>query len=47
MIMRPEYINAIKPFIDVKIVKILTGVRRSGKSTILEMIKEHLMFRGI
>lgn len=47
MIMRPEYINAIKPFIDVKIVKILTGVRRSGKSTILEMIKEHLMSRGI
>ena len=43
MIIRPDYIRAIEPFIDVPIVKILTGVRRCGKSTILEMIQEELL----
>ncbi|MBQ8566017.1 MAG: ATP-binding protein [Clostridia bacterium] len=47
MIKRPSYINEISKFIDVSIVKILAGVRRSGKSTILEMIKEELLSRGI
>ena len=43
MILRPSYINEIKKFIDVPLVKILSGVRRCGKSTILEMIKEELI----
>ncbi|MBQ9744541.1 MAG: ATP-binding protein [Clostridia bacterium] len=47
MIKRPSYINEISKFIDAPIVKILAGVRRSGKSTILEMIKEELLSRGI
>ena len=47
MILRPDYINAITPFIDVPLVKILSGVRRSGKSTILEMMKQELQKRGI
>ena len=47
MIKRQSYINEISKFIDVSIVKILAGVRRSGKSTILEMIKEELLSRGI
>lgn len=47
MILRPEYIEKIKPFIDVKIVKILAGIRRCGKSTILEMLKQELVSRGI
>lgn len=42
MIYRPDYIKAIKPFINQPIVKILCGVRRSGKSTIFEMIKDEL-----
>lgn len=42
IIQRPLYIEKIKPFIDVKIVKILSGIRRCGKSTILEMIKQEL-----
>ena len=40
MIYRPDYIKAVKPFINQLIVKILCGVRRSGKSTIFEMIKD-------
>lgn len=39
-ILRPKYINKIKPFIDKPIVKILTGMRRVGKSTILNIIKD-------
>ena len=47
MILRPDYINAIEPFIDSPIVKILAGVRRCGKSTILEMVAAELEKRGI
>lgn len=47
MITRPDYVNAIKPFIDSPLVKILAGVRRCGKSTILEMVKEELETRGV
>ena len=47
MIVRPDYIRAITPFIDQPLVKILAGVRRCGKSTIFEMIAEELQSRGI
>jgi predicted AAA+ superfamily ATPase len=47
MILRPDYISAIEPFIDVQIVKILAGVRRCGKSTILEMVCDILKNRGV
>lgn len=47
MILRPDYIKAITPFIDVPLVKILAGVRRSGKSTIFEMLVHELSNKGI
>ena len=47
MIIRPDYIHAITPFIDQPLVKILAGVRRCGKSTIFEMPVEELRNRGI
>lgn len=47
MILRPDYIEAVKPFMDAPLVKILTGVRRCGKSTIFEMIHQELIERGI
>lgn len=47
MIYRSDYINAIRPFIDVPLVKILAGIRRCGKSTIFEMLREELVSRGI
>ena len=47
MIIRPDYIRAVTPFIDVPLVKILAGVRRSGKSTIFDMLKEELISRSI
>lgn len=42
MIDRPLYLNKIMPYIDTPFVKILTGVRRCGKSTILKMIMKKL-----
>lgn len=47
MILRPDYIKAVEPYIDAPLVKILSGVRRCGKSTILEMIQAELINRGI
>ena len=47
MILRPDYINELSKFIDVPLVKILAGVRRCGKSTILEMMIAELKCRGI
>ena len=47
MIFRENYVNKIMAFTDTPFVKILTGVRRCGKSTIMRMIMEELRKRGI
>ncbi|MCI5587718.1 MAG: ATP-binding protein [Lachnospiraceae bacterium] len=47
MIDRPDYVEKIMRYTDTPFVKILTGVRRCGKSTILKMIMEKLQIRGI
>lgn len=47
MIKREAYMRRIRPFIDKDLVKILTGIRRCGKSVMLELIKEELVQRGI
>lgn len=47
MIYRPMYLDKIMRYADAPFVKILTGVRRCGKSTILKMIMEELKKLGI
>lgn len=47
MIYRPIYVEKIMAYTDTPFVKILTGVRRCGKSTILKMIMDKLRERGI
>lgn len=47
MILRPGYLEEIKPFINKPQIKIITGIRRSGKSTILRLLKEELFAKGI
>ena len=42
MTKRELYIEKIKPFIDKDIIKVLTGIRRSGKSVMLKLIMEEL-----
>ena len=42
MINRPLYMDKIMTYVDTPFVKVLTGIRRSGKSTIMKMIMEKL-----
>ena len=46
MIQREHYISQIRPFYDSDLIKIITGIRRSGKSVILNQIKEELADAG-
>lgn len=47
MLKRNEYIKQIVPFIDKDVIKVLTGIRRSGKSVMLKLLMEELKNRGI
>ncbi len=47
MIIRPQYMELMKTYRDVPLVKILAGIRRCGKSTILEMLRDDLLQNGI
>lgn len=47
MIKREQYMKQIRPFINSDLVKVLTGIRRSGKSVMLDLIKQELMESGI
>ena len=47
MIVRPCYLNELKKYRDVPLVKILAGIRRCGKSTILDMLREDLLANGV
>ena len=47
MIRRETYMKQIRPFIGKDLVKVLTGIRRSGKSVFLQLIQQELSERGI
>ena len=47
MLKRDGYIKQIVPFIDKDVIKVLTGIRRSGKSVMLKLLIEELKNRGI
>lgn len=47
MIIRPHYMDMLKTYRDVPLVKILAGIRRCGKSTILDMLRDDLLKSGI
>ncbi|WP_281072406.1 ATP-binding protein [Succinivibrio dextrinosolvens] len=47
MIKRDYYLKKIFPFIDTDLVKVLTGIRRSGKSVMMLLIKDELIKRGV
>jgi predicted AAA+ superfamily ATPase len=46
MLKRETYINRIRPFIGRDVIKVLTGIRRCGKSVILELLREELLANG-
>ena len=47
MIVRPHYLEMLRTYRDIPLVKILAGIRRCGKSTILQMLKEDLLKNGV
>lgn len=47
MIVRQTYLEKLKLMRDKKIIKVITGVRRSGKSTLLEMYRDFLVSSGV
>lgn len=47
MILREKYMSKIRPFINQPIIKVLTGIRRSGKSVMLELIQNELINHGM
>ena len=44
---RDSYLNKLIGFQDTEPVKVITGIRRCGKSTIFEMLEEELLRRGV
>lgn len=42
-IKRPKYLNKIEKFVDKPVIKVITGMRRVGKSTILKMISDEIL----
>jgi predicted AAA+ superfamily ATPase len=47
MIHRPFYLARIQAYLDKPIIKVMTGMRRVGKSTLLAQVRESLLARGI
>lgn len=47
MIIRPQYLDMLRNYRNIPLVKILSGIRRCGKSTILEMLRNDLLENGV
>lgn len=47
MIKRELYLKRIRPFIGTDLIKVLTGIRRSGKSVMLTLIQDELICQGV
>ena len=47
MIIREKYLSKIRPFYDLELIKVITGIRRCGKSVILTQIIDELKKKGV
>ena len=47
MIERKEYLDELRSWKHEQVIKVVTGIRRSGKSTLLEQYKDYLTANGI
>ena len=47
MIRRESYLNLLRDFIDKPFIKVITGLRRCGKSVLLMMLRDELINKGI
>ena len=46
-IQRENYLSILKNFKDKQIIKVITGIRRCGKSTLLELFQDYLKENGV
>ena len=46
-LIREDYLKLIRPYYDVDIIKVITGIRRSGKSVLMETIKDEILKNGV
>ncbi|MDO5787407.1 MAG: ATP-binding protein [Phascolarctobacterium sp.] len=46
-LIREAYLQKLRPYYDADLIKVITGVRRAGKSILLETIKDELLQQGI
>ena len=47
MVQSDEYLNQLKKWKDEQVIKVITGIRRCGKSTLLEMYRDYLKSEGV
>lgn len=47
MIARPQYLQELISLRDTNVIKVITGIRRCGKSTLFELYKNHLLENGV
>lgn len=47
MIQRKLYLDQLKSYKDMQIIKVITGIRRCGKSTLLKLYREYLLEEGV
>ena len=47
MVERSEYLAELQKWQDEKVIKVVTGLRRCGKSTLLSMFQERLLQSGV
>lgn len=47
LIARPEYIKWLKNFKDTQLIKVITGIRRCGKSTVMKLFQDELIRSGV
>lgn len=46
-LIREDYLKLIRPYYDVDLIKVITGIRRSGKSVLMDTIKDEIIANGV
>lgn len=46
-LIREDYLKLLRPYYDVDLIKVITGIRRSGKSVLMETVKAELLSKGV
>ena len=46
-LIREDYLKLLRPYYDVDLIKVITGIRRAGKSVLMETVKDELLSKGV